>query len=259
METVEPKVYLIGRPSVVWENGEVPALREFMADHDLASVHSDDAAPAEIGGRIDYRSFDPAKRRPGGARAYFGHLLAEGHTDVIELAHWNVLIRCSQGVAREVLRDCTAERSQASTRYIDYAGVPLVSAESEATGALKAAEARFDANWRRVYRTAYRRYVAAGCRQGLVGTALCKWTRSHAARYVPFGTATWLVLAINCQTARYLILQRANPQAHPEFRCIALQLHRIFQREAPNIFQDLECVDDDDGERTVRKVAQAPK
>src|SRR6266542_6226651 len=156
MNTVTPKVYLIGRP-IVWDDSDVAALRDFMRDHGLESMHSDDAAPAEIvpeiGGRIDYWSFDPARRRPGGARAYFARLLAEGHTNVIELAHWNFIIRCSQGVAREILRYRTAERSQASTRYIDYARVPMVAAEHSDARDLDADVARrFDDAWRRAYR-----------------------------------------------------------------------------------------------------------
>jgi flavin-dependent thymidylate synthase len=262
MNTVEPKVYLIGRPSVVWEDGDVPALRDFMADHDLTSVHSEDAMPGEIipeiGGRIDYWSFDPEKRRPGGAHAYFARLLAEGHTNVIELAHWNFIIRCSQGVAREILRYRTAERSQASTRYIDYADVPLVSVPCDAGDQRLEADARFDISWRQAYREAYRHYTELGAGRGLAGTALRKWARSHAARFVPFSAATWLMLALNAQTARHLILQRANQNAHPEFRDIAVQLFQIVGREAPNVFQDMEAFSDVDGGISVGAIMRWP-
>jgi predicted DNA-binding transcriptional regulator AlpA len=82
MDPVEPKVNLIGRPSIVREDGDARSLTVFMVDDHATSIHSKAAAPVEIvpeiRGRINCWSFDPSPM-PDGAKAHFACILTEGH------------------------------------------------------------------------------------------------------------------------------------------------------------------------------------
>jgi hypothetical protein len=80
----------------------------------------------ELAGRVDYFSFSDERRRPGGVAAYFDRIVGERHLNVVEIGHWNFTVQCSIGVAAEVLRYRTMERSQASSQVHPYDEVPEV-------------------------------------------------------------------------------------------------------------------------------------
>lgn len=251
---VAPKVYLIGRQSLVYSG-----LKAFADDHGLSGpdgfqitdlvddFQSEGAALAEISGRIDYWSFERGKRRPGGSRAYFERILEQHHTNIIEIPHWTTIWRCSMATARELLRYRTAERSQTSTRYVDYSEVPIIVLPGE--GYTIASEA-----WRDNYRWAYEDAMERGAKKGKKGTTLRKWARSKANRRIPMSAATWVVLSHNLQTSRHIITQRANTAADDEFRRLALDFYEVMRAEAPNVFLDMERVPSDDDIDSVRTI-----
>ena len=89
----EPTVYLLGRQTV-----DDATLDRFLADHGVAWQTDTEVAGehlAEVAGRVCYMSF--AKPRPGGNKAYLGHILEVGHGSVLEHAVWNFLFT---GVSR---------------------------------------------------------------------------------------------------------------------------------------------------------------
>lgn len=256
---VAPALYLLARPSIIrteWQR--------FAEDHDLwahdslapftcASLVSS-ALPgeqiAEFMGRLDYWSFAPHKRRAGGASAYFARILEQGHTNIIELSHWITVWKLTQGSARDLLRYRTAERSQTSTRYVDYALQPVVLTP----GYDEEYDPIFDAQWREAYRRAYSAALEKGTAQGLHGTDRTKYARDRASRKIPFEVVTWVGLATNLQTARHLILQRANCHVRPDLRFLAVRFFEMMGEEAPAIFSDMERYTDSDGQSSVRKM-----
>jgi len=248
MNTVLPSVWLISRPTLEIGNSDV--LRDNqqwwglpehpVSQHVLSEDNTDGGSMlAEIAGRIDYLSFSRERRRPGGARNYFHHILEYGHENIIEIPHYVFVVRCSQGIAREVLRYRTMERSQTSTRYVDYSAMPLV----WYPGAPEP-DPDWDALWRQQYVSCYEdKYGYAMINLKLSPRDARKYARSVAQMYLPFSVVTWLVLAMNVRSYRNMLLQRMTPEAHPEFYYLASYWWEIAKEEFPLLIQDIEeCV-----------------
>src|SRR5688572_30777747 len=113
----EPTVYLTGRQTLADAD-----LDRFLADHGVAWESDTEVAGeylAEVAGRVCYMSF--AKPRPGGNKAYIGHILEVGHGSVLEHAVWNLLFT---GISRSCTHELIRHRagfgySQLSQRYVD--------------------------------------------------------------------------------------------------------------------------------------------
>jgi thymidylate synthase ThyX len=247
---VEPKVWLVGKPQV--DHAGIDSffkeirgtLPKSVVGEDPRSAWSDDnhwpgEQLNELAGRDDYFSFSDERRRPGGVAAYFDHIVSERHLNVVELGHWNFIIQCSIGVAAEILRYRTMERSQASSRYIPYDEVPEVRVpgyhypthfvESRNT-------------WRKMYGIDYSYWFERGRELGYKGTNLRKFARSMAGGHIPRSAATWLVLAANAASMLNMFEQgRATRHAHPEFRCLAVQWYGLMLVEAPHLLADFEA------------------
>src|SRR3982750_1534661 len=114
----EPSVYLVGRQTT--DDAEID---RFLADHQVATWESDtDVAGeylAEVAGRVCYMSY--AKPRPGGNKAYLGHIMEVGHGSVLEHAVWNfVFTRISRSLTHGRVRHRAGMGySQLSQRYVD--------------------------------------------------------------------------------------------------------------------------------------------
>jgi thymidylate synthase ThyX len=243
---VEPRVWLVGRPQVNQQG--IDSFLQSIRDHLPKSVAGEDPRSAwsddnhlpgeqldELAGRDDYFSFSDERRRPGGVAAYFDRIISERHLNVVEIGHWNFIVQCSIGVAAEVLRYRTMERSQASSRYIPYDEVPEVRVPwynyPPADGGYS--------QWRRNYARDLEHWERQGRELGYKGTDLRKFARSMAGGHIPRSAATWLVLAANAASMRNMFEQgRATRHAHPEFRCLAVQWYGLMLVEAPHLLAD---------------------
>src|SRR6516165_6176868 len=112
----EPTVYLVGRQVV-----DTAAVDRFLSDHGVAWQTDTEVAGehlAEVAGRLCYMSF--ARPRPGGNKAYLGHILEVGHGSVIEHAVWNfIFVGVSRSLTHELIRHRHLSFSQLSQRYVD--------------------------------------------------------------------------------------------------------------------------------------------
>ncbi len=97
----EPTVYLVGRQVV-----DDDELERFLADHGVSWQTDTEVAGehlVEVAGRTCYMSF--VKPRPGGNKAYLGHILEVGHGSVLEHAAWNfVFVGISRACTHELVR-----------------------------------------------------------------------------------------------------------------------------------------------------------
>src|SRR5215831_9423533 len=113
----EPTVYLVGRQVV--DDAE---LDRFLAAHGVSTWETDTEVAgerlAEIAGRVCYLSF--ARPRPGGNKAYLGHILEVGHGSVLEHAVWDFIFAgVSRSLTHELVRHRHMGYSQLSQRYVD--------------------------------------------------------------------------------------------------------------------------------------------
>jgi thymidylate synthase (FAD) len=84
-------------------------------------------------------------------------------------------------------------------------------------------------------------------RANLDKTLLVKTVRSAARSVMPNSTETYLFWSANARSLRHYIEMRASQHADIEIRKVAVQILKIMQREAPNLFGDYRLVDLPDG------------
>ncbi len=233
----EPKVYLVGRQSVAED-----ALAEFLADHGVQGWSTDTPVAGErlieTAGRVCYMSFQ--RPRPGGNRAYIGHILEVGHGSVLEHAVYSLLIT---GVSRSLTHELVRHRagfgfSQLSQRFID---------ESECAFVVPPAilgDAELERVWlesMEASQLAYRALadrLAETFREIPDRTLRRKKAREAARGVLPNATETKIFVTANARALRHFIEMRGDAAADVEIRRLAVCVLRLLQAEAPNLFGD---------------------
>jgi len=241
----EPTVYLVGRQIV-----DDAAVERFLADHGVSWQTDTEVAGeylAEIAGRLCYLSF--ARPRPGGNQAYLGHIKEVGHGSVLEHAVWNFIFT---GISRSCSHELVRHRagmgySQLSQRYVDESVAEYVEPDCIAQ------DETLHALWLEAVGQAHQSYVKLVA--GLVEkfkdepdrTLRRKLARQAARRVLPNATETKIFVSANARALRHFIEMRASRHAEVEIRQLAVQVLRILQTEAPNLFSDYQLVPLPDG------------
>ncbi len=246
----EPKVYLIGRQVI-----DEAALSAFLADQKVEhwTTDSDVAGEkiVETAGRVCYMSF--AKPRPGGNRAYIGHILEVGHGSVLEHAVFNVLIA---GVSRSLTHELVRHRagfaySQLSQRFVDESQAEFVEPEVIAEDPelhriwLESVQAS-QAAYRELADRLTEKFKDLGDR-----TLRRKKAREAARSVLPNATETKIFVTANARAWRHFIEMRGDAAADVEIRRLAIAVLELLQRDAPNLFGDYTLVDLPEGGRAV--------
>ena len=117
----EPTVYMVSRSQA--------NPFEFLEREGLADWFSDTRSGAdllpEVAGRLCYMSF--RNPRPGGNKAYIGHILEAGHGSVLEHSVFGfILTGVSRSLTHELVRHRHLSYSQLSQRYVDESDVAFV-------------------------------------------------------------------------------------------------------------------------------------
>jgi len=242
----DPKVYLVGYQTV-----DSSELDRFLGEHEVSHWTTDtDVAGeklCEVGGRLCYMSF--AKPRPGGNRAYLGHLLGVGHGSVFEHAVYNLVIT---GVSRSFTHELVRHRagfgySQLSQRYVDESTADWVEPDCIAE------DASLHATWLKAVETSHKAYCALV--EGLSAkfadvpdkTLRRKMAREAARSVLPNATETKIFVTGNARALRHFIEMRCSEHAEVEIRKVATQIVRVLQKVSPHLFGDYELVALPDG------------
>ncbi len=245
----EPKVYLVGRQDV-----DRSQIDRFLEEHGMAWQTDTEVGGeqlAEAGGRLCYLSF--GKGRKSNAD-YIGNIIAQKHGSVLEHAVWNFIIA---GVSRSFTHELVRHRagfgySQLSQRYVDESIAnyiePDIIAEDELLHDV----------WKRAVQVSHQAYLTlvAGLMEKLADvpdkTHRRKLARQAARSVLPNATETMIFVTANARALRHFIEMRGSEWAEVEIRKVALEMLRIMQREAPNLFADYEVVRLDDGTEVAR-------
>jgi thymidylate synthase (FAD) len=78
-------------------------------------------------------------------------------------------------------------------------------------------------------------------------TQRLKMAREAARSVLPNATETKVLLSANARALRWIMTLRGSDGAEPEIRRLAVKLARLMQKEAPNLFHDIEIVQLPDG------------
>ena len=254
----EPRVYLVGRPSIVKEGwkaffddegvGVTIAGEPVTETPEEAPLHweTDTDNAAELlcmaAGKICYDAFGKGRSDTG---EYLGHIIEMKHGSVLEHAVWNFIIA---GVSRVFSHEHVRHRagiaiSQRSQRYVSESAsgqtlLPMIEANPEAKRFWEEAVAQSQGAYDKLVQL-----LAEDLREHLDKTLLVKTVRSAARSVMPNSTETYLFWSANARALRHYIEMRGSRDADIEIRKVAVQMLKIMQREAPNLFGDYRLVD----------------
>ena len=256
-----PRVYLVSRPSVDWEQ-----VAAFLEDEGVPPVPEsiragvdESAAVIEISARLCYMSYGRGRRD---IEDFINNLLASKDGSVFEHVNYGFVFT---GVSRSLTHELVRHRagfaySQRSQRYVDesdgsFVVPPAIAGEGgggkEAlnifTEAVNDAAASYD-RLTDALDKAFPREMFESVRDRR------KAIRQAARAVLPNATETKIFVTANVRAWRHFIEMRAAATADWEIRSLALIVLGILQREAPLLFGDFSVQDLPDGTQTASPV-----
>ena len=172
-------------------------------------------------GRTCYRS----KGKDSGK--FVKNRIKEGHDSIIEHSSVTFVIKgISRACSHQLVRHRIASYSQESQRYVDMRDAKFVIPPSIASGDIEYALELWDATIEYI-RDVYTRLRELGIRK-------------EDARYLlPNATETKIVVTMNFRSLRHFFEVRCDKAAQWEIRELAIEMLRIVNLLAPNVFGDL--------------------
>src|SRR5207249_12315486 len=79
-----------------------------------------------------------------------------------------------------------------------------------------------------------------------------KLSRQAARSILPNACETKIYVTGNSRACRHFLELRGSPHADTEIRLLAVEICKVLKRESPNIFHDIELVDEPDGMPSVQ-------
>jgi len=230
-----PRVYLVGRQTV-----EADAVEQFLEDHGL-SWETDTEIGAEMlcemAGRLCYMSFGKGRKTN---QEYLGNIIEVQHGSVLEHAAWSFVFT---GISRSFTHELVRHRagfgySQLSQRYVDESTCDFVEP------ACIADDPELHTIWEAAIAQSHEAYgrlvegLARKFKDEPESTLRRKLARQAARSVLPNATETKIFVTGNARAWRHFVELRANEHAEIEIRGLAVQVLRILQKEAPNVFGD---------------------
>jgi thymidylate synthase (FAD) len=237
----------LGRQMVVEEE-----LARFLKDEGLVFTTDSRVAAEilnEVAGRTCYMSFGKGRKSN---QEYLENILISKHGSVLEHAIWNLLIT---GVSRALTHELVRHRagfgySQLSQRYVDesearYVVPPLYQDIPE-----------LREKWQRAIESLRAAYLELAemtvqyvqeKHPEMAPRDRRKWARQAARSILPNACETKIFVTGNSRAWRHFLELRGSPHADTEIRILAVEICRVLKRESPNLFQDLELVNQSDG------------
>lgn len=252
MRAVQPKVRLIGRPSLDYD--EVATyLKEVGGEGWLERLDRgelDDAQNlADFAGRMCYRSWEPGLN-PNVTRVrtdqtdYLTNILSQAHGSVLEHLNFNFIF---QNVSRVLTHEQVRHRvgtaiSQESLRFVRLDDLPFWIPE----WAQQDEELMANALDLLSRMESFQKWMADHFKLDEDGVPFKekKHKTSFMRRFAPEGVATNLTWTANVRTLRHVIESRTAEGAEEEIRLAFGQVGELMRREAPALFGDYTVTDD---------------
>lgn len=251
----EPKVFLVSKPSVVWEQ-----VAAFLDDEGVPGIpdsiragNDESAAIAEISARLCYMSYGRGRRD---ISDFINNLLRSKDGSVFEHINYGFVFT---GVSRSLTHELVRHRagfaySQRSQRYVDESAGRFVAPPAINDAADESVKLAFDEAIERAaasYAALVEALETAIPREKFeLATDHRKAIRQAARAVLPNATETKIFVTGNVRAWRHFIEMRASPYADVEIRRVAIMVLEILQAEAPLIFGDFAVDTLPDGSKT---------
>jgi len=261
-----PSIYLVGRQQV-----NVPELDLFLSEAGSplwdTDTHRAGESLVETAGRLSYMSF--AKPRPGGNKAYIGHILEVGHGSVLEHAVFNMIFT---GVSRSLTHELIRHRagmsySQLSQRFVDESNVGFVvppammplyiqyrdwiengrdACSEEEMRLFRRCQYWIEQRLEDIEEYEYWANHLETSSQETDKTLRRKQAREAARSVLPNCAETKIFVTANARAWRHFLEMRGDAGADREIRRLAVAVLNVFQEESPNLFGDYAIVVEDE-------------
>ena len=244
MMAVLPKVYLVSKPSIDWNQ-----LAEFLADEKAPPIEksiragfNDSEAIVEASARLCYNSYSKGRND---IKAFIDNLLKSKDGSVLEHVNYGFLIT---GISRSLSHEFVRHRagfaySQRSQRYVDestanYVLPPLWDAldENDLHEFKYKIINAIDDYGMLVYSLENSEYVENS--PSNKRSDIRKRVRSAARALLPNAMETKMFVTANVRAWRHFIEMRASYYADEEIRRLALLILAVLQKESPLLFGD---------------------
>jgi thymidylate synthase (FAD) len=230
----EPHVYLVGRQTL-----DTGAVERFLEDHALSWQTDTEIGAevlAEMAGRVCYMSYGKGRKTNA---EFLGHLVDVGHGSVLEHAVWSFLVTgVSRSFTHELIRHRHFSYSQLSQRYVDESDSDYIEPD------VIAGDPELHRVWSEAVNAARQAYdeLVKGLEARFTDvpekTLRRKMARQAARSVLPNATETKIFFTGNARALRHFIELRGSEHAEVEIRKVAVQVLKLMQREAPNLFGD---------------------
>src|SRR5499427_1968596 len=230
----EPRIYLVGR-----QNVDPAAIERFLSDHQVTWKTDTEVgaeALAEMAGRVCYMSYGKGRKTN---REFLQHIVEVGHGSVLEHGVWNFLITgVSRSFTHELIRHRHFSYSQLSQRYVNESEAAFIEPDEIAE------DPELHAIWTKAVDATREAYdlLVEGLQKHYASvpeaTLRRKLARQAARSILPNATETKIFMTGNARALRHFIELRGSEHAEVEIRKVAVEVLRIMQAEAPNLFGD---------------------
>ena len=252
-----PKVYLVTKPSVDWEQ-----VAAFLQDEGVPPIpdsiragDDESAAIIEISARLCYMSFGRGRRD---ITDFINNLLSSKDGSVFEHVNYGFVFT---GVSRSLTHELVRHRagfaySQRSQRYVDESGATFVippalvgelGDSNESRAILEKAIETAAESYERLVEELGKSLPADRFDSN---TDRRKAIRQAARAVLPNATETKIFATANVRAWRHFIEMRAASYADWEIRSLAIEVLKVLQCEAPLLFGDFRIDDMQDGTQT---------
>lgn len=194
----------------------------------------------EYGARISHRS-EEAMKQDSWNRFIKSVVLDHGDWSVVEHANATVIARMDRGISHEWVRHRLMSFTQESTRFVNYEKkmppsfiypIPGIYCEScERDDMHPDDNCPYDGTWKQAIwnaEAAYRDLIHRG------------WPPQDARSVFPNALATKMMTTANLRSWRHILLMRTTKEAHPQIKCLAIDLLNQFKQIVPLLFDDIE-------------------
>ena len=250
----KPSVYLVTKPAVNWsqianffENENVPPIPDSVRAGDDES-----AAVIEISARMCYMSYGRGRRD---ITDFINNLLSSGDGSVFEHVNYGFIVT---GVSRSLTHELVRHRagfaySQRSQRYVDENEGTFVIPPALASERQSSSEARQVLDEALIHAAESYTELVKALENSLPkemfesNTDRRKAIRQAARSVLPNATETKIFITANVRALRHFIEMRGAIFADWEIRFLAIEMLKLFEKEAPLLFGDFLIEDLDDG------------
>lgn len=187
----------------------------------------------ERAARTCYKSEDKITEDGSSAMKMVAGLIKSGHEAMLEHGGLTVRFVCDRGVSHELVRHRMASFAQESTRYCNYSKDKFGNELTFVMPTLYKSDFMEDEAWNCWVETMKK------CEESYMKLIKMGVSPQMARSVLPNSLKTEVVVTANWREWRHILSLRCAPDAHPDIRCLMVDLLEELHDKIPVLFDDI--------------------